>query len=144
MDYLDNGVIRVGVDLRLGGAITYLSPSPGAAKEHQGHKGHQEVNVINSWDWGRQVQMSYYSGPVPFVVGDKHPSRNWAGLGWNPIQAGDDFGHGSRTVEHSNDGKTLYVKCVPMQWPLDDVPGECTFESWLALDGAVVKALPAQ
>jgi hypothetical protein len=131
MDYLDNGVIRVGVDLNLGGAIVYLSPSPRTGAER---------NVINSWDWGRQVQMSYYSGPVPFVVDGKHPAPNWAGLGWNPIQAGDDFGHGSKTVEHTNDGKTLYVKCVPMQWPLDNVPGECTFESWLTLNGPVVQA----
>jgi hypothetical protein len=27
-----------------------------------------------------------------------------------------------------------------MQWPLDDVPAECTFESWLELDGPVVHA----
>ena len=94
--------------------------------------------MINSWDWGRQVQMSYYSGPVPFCR-RASAAPNWAGLGWNPIQAGDDFGHGSKDVEHSNDGKTLYVKCVPMQWPLDDVPGECTFESWLTLEGPVVR-----
>jgi hypothetical protein len=131
MDYLDNGVVRVGVDLNLGGAIVYLSPAPGTGVER---------NVINSWDWGRQVQMSYYSGPVPFTIDGKRPAPNWAGLGWNPIQAGDDFGHGSKTIAHSNDGKTLYVKCVPMQWPLDNVPGECTFESWLTLDGPVLKA----
>ena len=27
-----------------------------------------------------------------------------------------------------------------MQWPLNNVPGDCTFDSWLELDGAVVKA----
>ncbi len=128
MIWLDNGTIRLGVDLSLGGAITWLSRAGDGA------------NVINSWDWGRQVQMSYYAGPVPFVVGDKRPARQWAHIGWNPIQAGDDFGHGSRTLEHRSDGRTLYVKCIPMQWPLDDVPGECTFESWLELEGAVVKA----
>ena len=62
-----------------------------------------------------------------------------ARIGWNPIQTGDDFGHASRVLEHRNDGSTLYVKCVPMQWPLDDVPGECTFECWITLDGAAVQ-----
>ncbi|MEM7393744.1 MAG: hypothetical protein AAF492_15475, partial [Verrucomicrobiota bacterium] len=57
-----------------------------------------------------------------------------------PIQAGDDFENGSRILAHENDGKTLYVKCHPMQWPLNNVPGDCTFESWLKLEGAVVKA----
>lgn len=128
MSYLDNGVIRLGVDLSIGGAITWLSPAG------------SDRNVINSYDWGRQVQMSYYSGPVPFFVGDNRPANHWEGLGWNPIQSGDDHRHGSKVLEWRNDGKTIYVKCIPMQWPLDDVPGECTFESWLTLDGSAVKA----
>ena len=34
MSYLDNGVIRLGVDLNVGGAITYLSVA-GRAKPRQ-------------------------------------------------------------------------------------------------------------
>ena len=128
MSYIENGTIKLGVDLNAGGAITYLSPA------------NREANLINSFDWGRQVQMSYYAGPVPFIAGDKAPKEHWKHLGWNPIQAGDDFAHGSKVLEHRNDGKSLYVKCVPMQWPLDNVPGECIFESWLELDGAMVRA----
>ena len=45
MTYVDNGVVRLGVDLNLGGAITWLSKSK------------SDLNLINSWDWGRQVQM---------------------------------------------------------------------------------------
>jgi hypothetical protein len=127
MSYLDNGTIKLGVDLNLGGAVTYLSKSK------------EELNVINSWDWGRQVQMSYYAGPVPFTPGGKEPAPQWRGLGWNPIQAGDHFGNSSKTIEQTNDGKTIYVKCVPMQWPLDNEPLEGTFETWYELDGAAVK-----
>jgi hypothetical protein len=76
---------------------------------------------------------------VPFGAGEKRPSAHWRHLGWNPIQAGDDFGHGARVLEHLNDGRSLYTKCVPMQWPLDNVPADCTFECWLELDAAVVK-----
>ncbi len=127
MSYLENDAIRLGVDLNLGGAVTYLSPAG------------VERNVINSWDWGRQVQMSYYAGPVPFTPNGKQPAPVWRGLGWNPVQAGDHFGNASKTVEHSNDGTTLYVKCVPMQWPLDHEPLEGTFESWYTLEGSTVK-----
>ncbi|HWH70430.1 MAG TPA: hypothetical protein VNT26_13670 [Candidatus Sulfotelmatobacter sp.] len=130
MSYLDNGCIRVGMDLNLGGAITYLSPSGT----------NQELNLINGYDWGRQVQVSYYSGPVPFQPPGTCLASNWAFLGWNPIQSGDCYGHESRVVEHVNDGHTLYVKCIPMQWPMDNVPGECECEVWLQLEGAVVKA----
>ncbi len=124
--YLDNGAVRIGINLELGGAITYLSRSG------------SDVNLINSHDWGRQIQMSHYSGPVPFTPNGKQPRPSWAGLGWNPIQSGDCFGNRSRVVEHRNDGSELYVKCIPMQWPLDNEPGECTFECWIGLEGSVV------
>lgn len=121
---LDDRIIRICADLDLGGAITVLGPSG------------SDVNLVNSADWGRQIQMSHYSGPVPFLPPNgKHPTPTWAGLGWNPIQSGDCFGHRSRVVEHTNDGATLYVKCIPMQWPLENEPGECTYESWITLEG---------
>lgn len=126
MSYIENDAIRLGVDLSLGGAITWISKRGGE-------------NIVNSMDLGRQIQMSYYSGPVPFASGGQEPSKHWAHLGWNPIQAGDDFGNGSRTLDHRNDGHSLYTKCIPMQWPLKDVPGECTFECWLEMEGSVVK-----
>jgi hypothetical protein len=123
MSYLDNGTLRLGVDLSLGGAITYLSAAD------------KDENVVNCFDYGRQIQMSYYSGPTPFSVGDKRPAPHWAHLGWNPIQTGDDFHHGSRVVESRNDGQEIYVRCIPLIWPLDNVPAECTFESWITLAG---------
>lgn len=123
MSFLDNGVVKIGADLALGGAITWLS-------HHQ-----RPGNLINSHDLGRQIQMSHYSGPVPFRPegATLHPA--WEHIGWNPIQTGDVYGHASRVLTHRNDGRELYVKCVPMHWPLDNVPGECVFESWTTLDG---------
>jgi len=121
ISYLDNGTLRFGIDLNLGGSITYLAESS------------DRVNMINSHDWGRQIQMSFYSGPQPFTPNGKQPSKTWAGLGWNPIQSGDYAGNRSVVTEHHNDGTSLYVKCIPMQWPLDNEPGECTFESWIGL-----------
>ena len=41
---------------------------------------------------------------------------------------------------HRNDAKQIYVKCVPLHWPLDNVPGECTYECWFELEGAAVQA----
>jgi hypothetical protein len=126
MSFLDNGTVRVGADLALGGAITHLS--------------HRERpnNLVNSYDLGRQIQMSHYSGPIPFQPEGKQLKSEWAGIGWNPIQTGDVFGHAARVLEHHNDGRELYVKCRPMQWPLEDVPGECTYESWTTLEDASV------
>lgn len=126
MTFLDNGEVRIGMDLALGGAVTFIS-----SKDHPG-------NVINSADLGRQIQMSHYSGPWPFEVGDKKPHKSWAGLGWNPIQTGDCYLNPSKVLEHRNDGRELYIKCVPMQWPMDNVAGDCVFETWTTLEGPVI------
>lgn len=87
MSWLDNGQIRLGVDLTIGGAITYLADSSGQDK------------VINSHDWGRHVQMSFYSGPTPFEPNGKKPRPDWASLGWNPIQSGDGYGYRSKGID---------------------------------------------
>ena len=126
MTFLDDGEVRVGMDLALGGAVTFIS-----SKDHPG-------NIINSADLGRQIQMSHYSGPWPLEVGDKKPNPMWAGLGWNPIQTGDCYMNPSKVIEHRNDGKVLYIKCIPMQWPLNNVPGDCIFETWTTLEGPVI------
>ena len=129
MSYLDNGEIRLGIDLSIGGAVTYLSDAQ------------KPNNLINSFDWGRQVQMSFYSGPIPFQPPGTTLAPEWKALGWNPIQSGDHFGHGSPVLEHRNDGKTLFVRCTPMIWPLNNVPAECTFESTYTLKGRTVEVI---
>ncbi|MCO5240030.1 MAG: hypothetical protein M9904_08235 [Chitinophagaceae bacterium] len=127
MSFIENEYIKVGIDLNLGGAITYLSdPKKGE-------------NLINNADWGRQVQMSFYSGPVPYEPDGKKSHPAWTFIGWNPIQSGDVAGHKSKVLDHKNTGKTLYVKSIPMHWPLDNVPGECVYECWLSLDKNTVK-----
>ena len=59
-------------------------------------------------------------------------------MGWNPIQTGDCYLNPSKVIEHRNDGKELYIKCIPMQWPLNNVPGDCLFETWTTLEGPVI------
>ncbi|MCW3053171.1 MAG: hypothetical protein JWN14_2341, partial [Chthonomonadales bacterium] len=120
MSFLDNGVIKVGVDLEQGGTITWVSPAK------------SERNIINMHDRGRQIQLSFYGGPQPY--GTAHSGwKNWP---WNPIGTGDVYGRASTVLKHTNDGKTLYTKSIPLQWALDNVPGECTFETWITIEGA--------
>src|SRR5579871_5558510 len=123
MAWLDNGVIRLGVDLDRGGSIGFLADV---------QKGQ---NVVNVHDLGRWIGQSYYSGPKPF--GDLHP--DWKDWSWNPVSAGDVYGTASKIVETKNDGRTLYVKSIPLQWALNNVPADCTFETWMTLDGHTVQ-----
>ena len=85
--YTENEKLRLGVNLALGGAVTYLAE-------------HGKPNLINSYDWGRQVQMSFYSGPNPFEPAGSTVLESWKYLGWNPIQCGDCFGHRSEILDY--------------------------------------------
>ncbi len=127
MEYIDNGTIKLGVNLELGGAITYIADSS---------KG---KNLVNNWDWGRQIQMSFFAEPRPYIEKGQKPKKHWDHIGWNPIQAGDDYGNGSKVVEFKKKKTSLYVKCIPMQWPLNNVPGECTYECWIELKNNTIQ-----
>ena len=64
----------------------------------------------------------------------KEPNPFWKALGWNPIQSGDYAGNPSKVIDYKQSSTEIYVKCIPMQWPLNNVPCNCTFESWIKLD----------
>ena len=116
--YIENDRVKIGFDLSLGGAIVFMED-----------KARDKGNIINSFDWGRQIQLSYYSGPVPYVgPNGEQPAPNWAGLGWNPIQAGDFGGFGSRVLEFKTSEKGAFVRTRPMLWPNSGVLAECLFE----------------
>ena len=124
--YVENECIRLGVNLALGGAITYLAA-------------HGKKNLINSYDWGRQVQLSFYGLPRPYRPAGVEISSDWAHGAWNPISCGDAFGNRSQMLEYTVGETSVYVKCRPMLWPLNNVPAECTFETWYRLNGAQVE-----
>lgn len=118
MRYLENGRMRLGINLAVGGAVTFLEDkSTGGG------------NMINSHDWGRQIQLSYYSGPAPFFgPNGEAPAPQWVGLGWNPIQSGSVGKIPSKVVAFEQGRDFMRVVCIPMQWPLKNVPGDCMFE----------------
>jgi hypothetical protein len=124
MTFLDNGQVKVGVDLDLGGVITHVSGSGGGDAD----------NLVNEHDTGREVQQSYYSG-------GSGPGTPCPGYGseWNPVGAGDCNGNRSSVLTYTNDGTTIYVKSRPLLWPFADVPCECTFEQWISLAGSTVQ-----
>lgn len=62
IEYLDNGIIKVGVNLSKGGAISEIS--------------HQGFNLVDNNDTGRYVQVGLYDGTGVY--------------GWNPVQGGNE------------------------------------------------------
>lgn len=130
MRYLENDRIKLGIDLDLGGAVTFLSDQKNGGQ-----------NMINSADWGRQIQLSFYSGPWPYVgPNGETPAPEWAGLGWNPIQSGDAGGNRSKLISFEKRGNNaFFVRSTPMQWPhKTGIAGECEFECLYTLEDNVI------
>lgn len=127
LEVLNNGVIRVGVDSRYGGAITHLASATGP-------------NMVNNFDLGRQIQIGIYDGPVPYTPPGVEFDQGWAaGLGYNPIQAGDVFHNPSEVIAFEKRDNLLYVKTIPKHFHLKNYPGEAYIEHWVRLQGNVVK-----
>ena len=130
--FLDNGIIRLGIDLSRGATLGFLGPSSDPT-----------LSLLNVHDFGRVVQASYYSGPDPFNPDGKcsEPGgwgRPWP---WNPIGAGDVYLHAAPilnvTVSPSNTSAVVWTQ--PMQWACDSVPCDCVLEQHIALVGAAVE-----
>lgn len=134
--YLDNGQVRLGVDLERGGTICFLSTGSDA----------EEDNMVNIHDLGRYIQQSYYAGDS-VDRRDEGQHRTYSPWTWNPIQAG---GIGSvakpphpnakaEILEHKQEGNRMYVKCIPRLWDMPGEAAECVFEQWMTLEGSAVR-----
>jgi hypothetical protein len=113
--FVINKFIRLGIDPNLGGGITYLSEIG-------------QPNMVNNYDYGRQIQTSLFAGPVPY---GQSPEPALANSGWNPIQVGDFRGTPAGHIEWRRiDSTRLYVKSNGIQWHLVNSPGQCVMEHW--------------
>ncbi len=129
--FLDNGVIRLGIDTSRGGTLGWLGPSSNTS-----------LSLLNIHDFGRVVQGSFYSGPMPYNPGGKcsEPGGWGQPWPWNPIGAGDVYSHAAPILNVSvNPEKTsATVWTQPMQWACDRVPCDCLFEQRIDLVGNAV------
>jgi hypothetical protein len=123
---LNNDTLHLKLDLTRGGAINYISKS-GSTR-----------SVVNIADEGRYIQQSYYAGKTLNRIADgQNPA--WSPWSWNPIQVGDSYRNRAQILEHSKNGNTLYVKCIPMLWDMNNKPAEAEMEQWTSLTGNVIK-----
>ena len=122
----DNGTLTLKLDLTRGGAISWLSLS-GSAR-----------SVVNIADEGRYIQQSYYAGKSIDRKAEGQ-SPHWSPWSWNPIQVGDAFRNRAKILEYKKTGNELYVKCIPMQWDMNNKPAEAEMEQWTTLNGSVLE-----
>lgn len=121
---IDNGKIRLKQDLTRGGSICYMSASG------------DNKNVVNIYDEGRYIQQSYYAGRR-LNRQSEGQSPQWSPWEWNPIQAGNYAGKRAPILECYATDTTIYVKCIPMLWDMNDHLAAAVMEQWTELKGNV-------
>ncbi|HEY1081089.1 MAG TPA: hypothetical protein VGE29_02445 [Prosthecobacter sp.] len=114
--YLDNGQVRLGVNLDAGACIGWFSAS-----------GSQD-NLLNAYDVGRYVQQSYYGDP---------DGSDWNGKLWryNPVQGGSWRNQPAQVTESRVEKDLLYARISPRHWATGKLLSEVVLEQWLRLDG---------
>jgi hypothetical protein len=122
----DNGVLKVKLDLTRGGAISYVSLSG------------SNRSLVNIHDEGRYIQQSYYAGKSINRQADGQ-SPAWSPWSWNPIQVGDSYNNRAKILAYKQKGDTLYTKCIPMLWDMNNMPAEAEMEQWTILKGNVIE-----
>ena len=118
--YLDNGNVRVGVNMDAGGCMGWFSHS------------HSSENLLNAYDHGRYVQQSYY--------GDEDGSV-WNGKPWryNPVQGGSWKGDPATVLEQKEAKHSLYIKTKPRQWASGQNVDDLVMEQWISVEGGLAR-----
>lgn len=119
--FIDNGIIRLGIDRSAGGAIFHFGPS-----------GEDSANLLNHYDKGRFIQQSYYG---------REDGSEWAGKPWrwNPVQGGGYRGEAAEKVTIERDGDRLRVVSQPRHWATGEPVDEAEMESVITLRGPVAE-----
>ncbi len=158
MLYVQNNDIKIGVDLNMGGSLAYyeslkyepveyrdssnrtvhIEPKADYSKESTYKDVVENVNLINIYDLGRQVQQSFYIDvqDTDYEHGSYNNDDSWP---YNPVQAGDKENNMSQVVDYrkiDTDGDgvedMIYVKTRAMDWSNPgDVTGGTTTESYM-------------
>lgn len=139
--YIQGKTVKLGVNMKLGGAIDYLSSvnqgvalysDMGNVYVGQSAKDkmyvEDDVNLINAHDTGRLVQQSFYgtkgdSLDEPqddYECGlfdhDGNPATPDVPWPYNPVQGGDMYQNLSQLVDVQFTDTRIYIKVRPMDW----------------------------
>lgn len=125
---LDNGIVFLGIDTSRGASVGGFGPSGGP-------------NYANIHDFGREIQVSYYTGPAPYNPPGCDQPPSYAGFPYNPIGAGDYYGNPARilSINVSSDNTSAIVTSIPAQWACNNTPAEGILVKTITLVGNVAE-----
>lgn len=102
--FLDDGVVRVGIDKRWGGAIRELW--------------YGGRDLVNAYDGGRLAWVSLYDAAASYDPDDVRDP----GWGWNPTPS-DKYDHPNPTLAWEESGGGLVARSTSLHWNPDDKGG---------------------
>jgi len=116
MLYLQNELIKIGVDEAAGGGIAFFSNAKA------------DKNVLNSFDLGRYIQQSYYG---------REDNSNWNGnpWKWNPVQCGSWQNQPANVIKCCQEGGAICTCVNPRNWAGQQLCGDVLMSSKVALEG---------
>ncbi len=119
--YMESDQVRIGIDLNWGGAIREIW--------------FNGQNVVNSYDGGRLIAVSFYDSDLP-------PASSFPDTGWNPTPS-DMYNHVNQPLEVSTADNEVYVRSRYLQWfpndkgggPNQPIATDIIVETWIAFFG---------
>ena len=116
--FIDNGIVRLGVDMERGGSVFSFALSE------------NHTNLLNHYDEGRFVQQSYYGEPD----GSRWNGQNWS---WNPIQGGGCNGTKAQVKSAEINESSLRIVSTPVHWAYSYLMPELEMEEIITLEGNI-------
>lgn len=156
--YIDDGSLKLGTALSHGGAIRHIEKLNAGVVEYIDEEGNvriepnildtsglelisDEVNLVNIFDLGREIQQSYYAmvteengyAPTEEILYDAY-------LRYNPVQAGSAGDKESQIIDYKVTDKEIYVKVRPTEWFFDNILSDSYMENryYFDLPGVVI------
>lgn len=156
MLYIENESLKIGADLNMGGSLGYFESleyhpveiQDTANKDicveidHVPSKSTRilddNVNLINIYDLGRQMQQSYYIDVLDadYTHGYYNNNDRWP---YNPVQAGDKYVNQSQIIDYrvidTENSKMIYIKVRAMDWAQANRTTRSYMENYYRIDG---------
>ncbi|MBQ8429305.1 MAG: hypothetical protein IJX30_04350 [Clostridia bacterium] len=155
--YIQDAQLKIGARLGAGGSLTHVEKLNADVVEYIDENGvvriengvdktavktvTDQVNLINIYDWGREIQQSYY-----IEVDETHgyaPKEEvlweWHTLLYNPVQAGSAGNKQSQIIDYTISDTEIWVKTRPLEWFFDNTLSDSYMENtYTLLDGLLL------
>ena len=155
--FIQDTHLKIGARLGAGGALTHIEKLNDNVVEYIDRDGvvriengidktavkmvTDEVNLVNIYDWGREIQQSYYipadesNGYAP----TEEIKWQYSSLFYNPVQAGSAGDKQSQIIDYKVDNNTIWVKTRATEWFFDNTLSDSYMENiYTLIDGVLL------